>query len=148
MISPRGSPTSPQALAPMRLWQPAAYATAMPVKLSTCSCTTKCQLRYPPPLPPTSPQAPAPMCLWQPAAYVSPMPAMLSTCFCTVQCQLRHCPMKCVCVCWQVLLLDELTTFLDSSDQDSVLKAVRGIVDAQGPTPVTALWVRCYLFAC
>lgn len=42
----------------------------------------------------------------------------------------------------QVLLLDELTTFLDSTDQDSVLKAVRGIIDAQGPDPVTALWVR------
>ncbi|KAL3134929.1 hypothetical protein ABBQ32_007891 [Trebouxia sp. C0010 RCD-2024] len=41
----------------------------------------------------------------------------------------------------KVLLLDELTTFLDSSDQDSVLKAVRGIVDAQGPSPVTVLWV-------
>lgn len=55
---------------------------------------------------------------------------------------------QCFCVCSQVLLLDELTTFLDSSDQDSVLKAVRGIVDAQGPSPVTVLWVRCYLLAC
>ena len=42
-------------------------------------------------------------------------------------------------------MLEELTTFLDSSDQNSVLKAVRGIIDAQGSDPVTALWVRRYM---
>ena len=30
----------------------------------------------------------------------------------------------------QVLLLDELTTFLDYEDQENVLQCVRGIVDA------------------
>jgi hypothetical protein len=40
----------------------------------------------------------------------------------------------------QVLLLDELTTFLDADDQRSVLDAVRAAVD--GPQRVTALWVR------
>lgn len=38
-----------------------------------------------------------------------------------------------------VLLLDELTSFLDEGDQQSVLKAVRAAVDAGG---VTAVWVR------
>ncbi len=42
----------------------------------------------------------------------------------------------------QVLLLDELTTFLDSADQQGVLKAVRGLVGSQGSETVTALWVR------
>ena len=41
----------------------------------------------------------------------------------------------------QVLLLDELTTFLDSADQEGVLKAVRGVVGLQGQSSVTALWV-------
>lgn len=40
----------------------------------------------------------------------------------------------------QVLLLDELTTFLDSTDQQKVLQAVRNIVDTASPA-VTALWV-------
>ena len=40
---------------------------------------------------------------------------------------------------WQVLLLDELTTFLDDEGQRSVLDAVRAVVD--GPRRVTALWV-------
>jgi hypothetical protein len=40
----------------------------------------------------------------------------------------------------QVLLLDELTTFLDADDQRSVLDAIRAAVD--GPQRVTALWVR------
>eukprot|EP00271_Cylindrocystis_brebissonii_P020894 TRINITY_DN7196_c0_g4_i1.p1 TRINITY_DN7196_c0_g4~~TRINITY_DN7196_c0_g4_i1.p1 ORF type:complete len:502 (+),score=28.82 TRINITY_DN7196_c0_g4_i1:589-2094(+) len=39
----------------------------------------------------------------------------------------------------QVLLLDELTTFLDDSDQVGVLDAVRDVVG--GPGQVTALWV-------
>ena len=52
---------------------------------------------------------------------------------------------RCYVVCLQVLLLDELTTFLDSTDQESVLRAVRGIVDAQGTDPVTALWVGAFL---
>lgn len=43
--------------------------------------------------------------------------------------------------CPQVLLLDELTTFLDSADQEGVLKAVRGVVGLQGQSSVTALWV-------
>jgi ABC-type cobalamin/Fe3+-siderophores transport system ATPase subunit len=38
-----------------------------------------------------------------------------------------------------VLLLDELTSFLDAGDQASVLAAVRAAVDASG---VTAVWVR------
>jgi hypothetical protein len=38
-----------------------------------------------------------------------------------------------------VLLLDELTSFLDARDQASVLAAVRAAVDAGG---VTAVWVR------
>ncbi len=38
-----------------------------------------------------------------------------------------------------VLLLDELTSFLDEGDQESVLRAVRAAVDAAG---VTAIWVR------
>lgn len=38
-----------------------------------------------------------------------------------------------------VLLLDELTSFLDAGDQASVLAAVRAAVDAGG---VTAVWVR------
>ena len=52
----------------------------------------------------------------------------------------------------QVLLLDELTTFLDGRDQRNVLESVRGIVDssrkkegieeeAYDDNPVTALWV-------
>ena len=56
----------------------------------------------------------------------------------------------------QVLLLDELTTFLDYEDQDNVLQCVRGIVDssrqqqqqrrqdggaAVAASGVTALWV-------
>jgi len=45
----------------------------------------------------------------------------------------------------QVLLLDELTTFLDSADQQGVLKAVRGLVGSQGSESVTALWVRIFL---
>ena len=40
----------------------------------------------------------------------------------------------------QVLLLDELTTFLDTSDQQNVLQAVRNVVDTAS-APVTALWV-------
>lgn len=40
----------------------------------------------------------------------------------------------------QVLLLDELTTFLDSADQQKVLQAVRNIVDSTSSS-VTALWV-------
>ena len=39
----------------------------------------------------------------------------------------------------QVLLLDELTTFLEAEDQAAVLRAVRAAVD--GPDRVTALWV-------
>ena len=46
-----------------------------------------------------------------------------------------------MCVHLQVLLLDELTTFLDSADQEGVLKAVRGVVGIQGQSSVTALWV-------
>lgn len=46
-----------------------------------------------------------------------------------------------MCVHLQVLLLDELTTFLDSADQEGVLKAVRGVVGLQGQSSVTALWV-------
>ena len=42
----------------------------------------------------------------------------------------------------QVLLLDELTTFLDSTDQEGVLRAVRDVVGQPGSDPVTALWVR------
>ena len=38
-----------------------------------------------------------------------------------------------------VLLLDELTSFLDAGDQAAVLRAVRSAVDAGG---VTAVWVR------
>ena len=45
----------------------------------------------------------------------------------------------------QVLLLDELTTFLDSADQQGVLKAVRGLVGSQGSESVTALWVSIFL---
>lgn len=46
----------------------------------------------------------------------------------------------------QVLLLDELTTFLDSTDQQGVLTAVRGLVGSQGSESVTALWVSiCFL---
>ena len=37
-----------------------------------------------------------------------------------------------------VLLLDELTTFLDAEDQEAVVTTVREVVDTQG---VTALWV-------
>lgn len=40
----------------------------------------------------------------------------------------------------QVLLLDELTTYLDPEDQQGVLDAVRAAVD--GPRRVTAIWVR------
>ena len=40
----------------------------------------------------------------------------------------------------QVLLLDELTTYLDPEDQQGVLDAVRTVVD--GPERVTAVWVR------
>lgn len=39
-----------------------------------------------------------------------------------------------------VLLLDEVTAFLDPADQFGVLQAVRDVVD--GPRRVTALWVR------
>lgn len=39
-----------------------------------------------------------------------------------------------------MLLLDELTTFLDPADQLLVVEAVRRLVD--GPERVTALWVR------
>lgn len=39
----------------------------------------------------------------------------------------------------QVLLLDELTTFLEAEDQAAVLQAVQAIV--RGPDKVTALWV-------
>ncbi|XP_061988130.1 ABC transporter I family member 10 isoform X1 [Rosa rugosa] len=39
----------------------------------------------------------------------------------------------------KVLLLDELTTFLDESDQVGVIKAVRNSLDSSGE--VTALWV-------
>ena len=39
----------------------------------------------------------------------------------------------------QVLLLDELTTFLDDAGQRSVMEAVRKAVT--GPRRVTALWV-------
>ncbi len=38
----------------------------------------------------------------------------------------------------QVLLLDELTTFLDDDDRDGVITAVKGLV---GGLKVTALWV-------
>ena len=38
-----------------------------------------------------------------------------------------------------MLLLDELTTYLDDEDQQSVLKAVRGLVG--GPEQITAVWV-------
>ncbi|CAL5224592.1 g7302 [Coccomyxa viridis] len=41
--------------------------------------------------------------------------------------------------CPKVLLLDELTTFLDGEDQRGVLEAVRKCVG--GPDQVTALWV-------
>jgi ABC-type glutathione transport system ATPase component len=40
----------------------------------------------------------------------------------------------------QVLLLDELTTYLDPEDQQGVLDAVRASV--YGPERVTAIWVR------
>jgi len=40
----------------------------------------------------------------------------------------------------KVLLLDELTTFLDFSDQRGVLEAVRRVVQ-DGEEPVTAIWV-------
>lgn len=39
----------------------------------------------------------------------------------------------------QVLLLDELTTFLDDEDQGGVLRAVRDVTS--GDRRVTALWV-------
>ena len=39
----------------------------------------------------------------------------------------------------QILLLDELTTFLDDEGQRSVMEAVRKAVD--GKSRVTALWV-------
>ena len=42
-------------------------------------------------------------------------------------------------LCLQVLLLDELTTFLEAEDQAAVMRAVRAAVD--GPERVTALWV-------
>ena len=38
-----------------------------------------------------------------------------------------------------MLLLDELTSFLDAGDQAAVLRAVRNAVDSGG---VTAVWVR------
>jgi energy-coupling factor transporter ATP-binding protein EcfA2 len=45
----------------------------------------------------------------------------------------------------QVLLLDELTTFLDARDQRNVLECVRGLVDSKKKgaldNQVTALWV-------
>lgn len=42
-----------------------------------------------------------------------------------------------------MLLLDELTTYLDPEDQLGVLDAVRSVVD--GPQRVTAIWV-CNIF--
>ncbi|KAK9817821.1 hypothetical protein WJX72_002713 [[Myrmecia] bisecta] len=39
----------------------------------------------------------------------------------------------------KVLLLDELTTFVDADDQQNVLEAVKSVVG--GPEQVTALWV-------
>eukprot|EP00252_Welwitschia_mirabilis_P003300 TRINITY_DN13393_c0_g1_i1.p1 TRINITY_DN13393_c0_g1~~TRINITY_DN13393_c0_g1_i1.p1 ORF type:complete len:269 (-),score=64.19 TRINITY_DN13393_c0_g1_i1:182-988(-) len=39
----------------------------------------------------------------------------------------------------RVLLLDELTTFLDESDQSGVIEAIRNAVD--GPERISALWV-------
>ena len=48
----------------------------------------------------------------------------------------------------QVLLLDELTTFLDTADQQNVLQAVRNVVDTAS-APVTALWVcTCHASHC
>lgn len=41
-----------------------------------------------------------------------------------------------------VLLLDELTSFLDGGDQAAVLRAVRAAVDTTG---VTAVWVRSHI---
>ena len=41
-----------------------------------------------------------------------------------------------------MLLLDELTSFLDAGDQRSVLSAVRAAVDTGG---VTAVWVSSWL---
>ncbi len=63
--------------------------------------------------------------------------------------QLLHC-FRCThqtAMVLQVLLLDELTTFLDSTDQQGVLKAVRGLVGSQGSESqsVTALWVSIFL---
>ena len=39
----------------------------------------------------------------------------------------------------RVLLLDELTTFLDEADQAGVVRAVRNVVDSD--SKVTAVWV-------
>lgn len=44
-----------------------------------------------------------------------------------------------------MLLLDELTSFLDEGDQRSVLAAVRAAVDAEG---ITAVWVRAWSWPC
>ncbi|KAL1215866.1 ABC transporter I family member 10 [Cardamine amara subsp. amara] len=41
----------------------------------------------------------------------------------------------------KVLLLDELTTFLDESDQLGVIKAVKDLINAKKGGDVTALWV-------
>ncbi|KAF8097072.1 hypothetical protein N665_0296s0053 [Sinapis alba] len=41
----------------------------------------------------------------------------------------------------KVLLLDELTTFLDESDQLGVIKAVKELINAKKGGDVTALWV-------
>ena len=41
----------------------------------------------------------------------------------------------------QLLLLDELTTFLDSEDQRGVLDAVRSITRSATQDQVTAIWV-------
>ncbi|KAL0687004.1 hypothetical protein Bca4012_086681 [Brassica carinata] len=41
----------------------------------------------------------------------------------------------------KVLLLDELTTFLDESDQLGVIKAVKELINAKTGGDVTALWV-------
>ena len=53
--------------------------------------------------------------------------------------QLQATSAKAALGCCQVLLLDELTTFLEAEDQAAVLQAVRAAVDS--PQRVTALWV-------
>ena len=49
------------------------------------------------------------------------------------------CMQTLVCCSLQILLLDELTTFLDDEGQKSVMKAVRTAVE--GANRVTAIWV-------